>query len=278
MKSVPVSFLVPVGLFAFGSTQHVAHGLSSSSPPDNVGGRRSVLTRSLPAAAATAFWSAIATTTDDRSAAFAAVDVRSEIAPPKQKFQRYPQIRFIAALGDPRASSGTGAETWGLWRDDPGPRGVYLRDLERRVVAKAGKAPAGWTLDPDAVWIEEHGLVMPAPGDLPRTSYDARTGAVLDRKTYVVTGDREVTTALTVYDDGRWELAKGDLYDVTHLPCRSAKYTPASGRPSGSCVPTAEDQQRFPVRPGAAMPPLRSEGCDQRDYAVLFVLGEETFR
>lgn len=40
------------------------------------------------------------------------------------KYQRYPSIRFISALGDPTASSGQGAETWGLWRDDPGPRGV----------------------------------------------------------------------------------------------------------------------------------------------------------
>jgi len=30
--------------------------------------------------------------------------------------------RFIAALGDPNSNSGTGAETWGLWVDDPGPR------------------------------------------------------------------------------------------------------------------------------------------------------------
>ena len=44
------------------------------------------------------------------------------------KFQRV-QTQFIAALGDPGASSGRGAETWGLWREDPGPRGVRLRAL-----------------------------------------------------------------------------------------------------------------------------------------------------
>ena len=36
--------------------------------------------------------------------------------------------QYIAALGDPGASSGIGADTWGLWRLDPGPRGVRLTD------------------------------------------------------------------------------------------------------------------------------------------------------
>ena len=189
----------------------------------------------------------------------------------KMKFQRYPQLRFIAALGDPKASSGTGADQWGLWRDDPGPRGFYLRDYERKL--KNNVAPGGWTLDKDAIWIEEHGLVMPSPGDLPRTSLSKSTKESLPYKRYVVTGDREITTVLTVFLDGRWELAKGSLYDVTHLPCRSAKYTPASG--SGSCVPSADDQKVFPVKPGAEMPRLSNPSCDKLDYAVLFVLGEE---
>ena len=61
---------------------------------------------------------------------------------------RYPSIRFISALGDPKASSGTGAEAWGLWVDDPGPRGVWLREYERRLADNDNKAPAGWTFDP----------------------------------------------------------------------------------------------------------------------------------
>ena len=190
----------------------------------------------------------------------------------KMKFQRYPQLRFIAALGDPKASSGTGADQWGLWRDDPGPRGFYLRDYDRKL--KNNVAPGGWTLDKDAIWIEEHGLVMPSPGDLPRTSLSKSTKESLPYKRYVVTGDREVTTVLTVFQDGRWELGKGaSLYDVTHLPCRSAKYTPASG--SGSCVPSVDDQKVFPVKPGAEMPRLSNPSCEKLDYAVLFVLGEE---
>ncbi len=36
---------------------------------------------------------------------------------PKRSFRRYPSIRFISALGDPKSSSGTGSELWGLWKD-----------------------------------------------------------------------------------------------------------------------------------------------------------------
>ena len=39
------------------------------------------------------------------------------------KFQRR-STQFIAALGDPGATSGSGAQSWGLWPLDPGPRGV----------------------------------------------------------------------------------------------------------------------------------------------------------
>ena len=92
---------------------------------------------------------------------------------------------------------------------------------------------------------------------------------------YVVTGDREVVSVLTVHptnEDGvtRWELDRGaKLYDVTHLPCRSARYTPATG--NSSCSPAKAQRTAFPVTPGGPMPPV--EGCSKRDYAVLFVIG-----
>jgi len=76
---------------------------------------------------------------------------------------------------------------------------------------------------------------------------------------YLVTGGRQVTTVLTIHPkdkDGneRWELADGaTLYDVTHLGCRSARYTPATG--NHSCSPANVQAKRFPVNPGAAMPP-----------------------
>jgi len=184
----------------------------------------------------------------------------------QRKYQRYPSIRFIAALGDPTSSSGTGAETWGLWRDDPGPRGVYLRDYDRRLASNDNVAPAGWKFDPKDWWVEEHGLIMSTPEPLPRKSLDRDTREVIPEKSYVVTGDREVTTILTVRENGTWELAKGTLYDVTHLPCRSAAY-----RGEG-CAPKNANLKDFPVKPGAEMPVIG--GCEKQDYAVLFVLGE----
>ena len=68
---------------------------------------------------------------------------------------------FIAALGDPAASSGSGAKDWGIWRIDPGPRGVYLKDFQRQL--GTGKAPAGWTFDKADWWVEEYGRIMESP-------------------------------------------------------------------------------------------------------------------
>src|SRR5690242_11913422 len=58
------------------------------------------------------------------------------------KFRRVP-TQFIAALGDPKASSGTGAQSWGIWRNDPGPRGVRLERFDQ-LESAGGKAPAQW--------------------------------------------------------------------------------------------------------------------------------------
>ena len=256
MASSAAAVVVVIAAMAV-STLPLTHGLSNASPRNyqQQSTRRAALL-TLPSLVVGA---AAAVATDDGGTSS------------KMTFQRYPQLRFIAALGDPKASSGTGADLWGLWRDDPGPRGFYLRDYDRKL--KNNVAPGGWTLDKDAIWIEEHGLVMPSPGDLPRTSLSKATKESLPYKRYVVTGDREITTVLTINQDGSWRLAKGSLYDVTHLPCRSAKYTPTSG--SGSCVPSADDQKVFPVKPGAEMPRLSNKSCDKLDYAVLFVLGEE---
>lgn len=153
-----------------------------------------------------------------------------------------------------------------MWRDDPGPRGVYLKDYERRLAANNNVAPAGWTFDPKDWWVEEHGLIMSTPGPLPRKSLNKDTKEVINEKKYVVTGDREITTVLTVRQDGTWELEKGTLYDVTHLPCRSAAYR------GETCAPQNANLKDFPVKPGAEMPVI--QGCQKQDYAVLFVLGE----
>ena len=175
-------------------------------------------------------------------------------------YKRIP-TQFIAALGDPSATSGNSAQSWGLWRVDPGPRGVWLRNYEQ-LKAAGGIAPAQWKFDSADWWVEENGLIMERP------EFPVSPGK------YVVTGNREVTTVLTVYpvgDDGaqRWELDRGaTLYDVTHLACRSARYTPATG--DNSCSPSKAQTTAFPVTPGAAMPPV--EGCNKQDYAVLFVI------
>lgn len=168
--------------------------------------------------------------------------------------------QFVAA--DPGMLSasmnhGTGASKWGIWRKDPGPRGVRFSKhnptaLNNLMSAKT--APAGWKFDADEWWLEEHGLVMEKPDfPLPSGSYklDWLNGA--SRR-----GDSIVLTI----DGDSWKL-DGDhtLHDVTHLPCRSAAYT--------GCSPKSIDMNNFPVTPGACMPEVT--GCRKTDYAVLFV-------
>jgi hypothetical protein len=47
----------------------------------------------------------------------------------------------------------------------------------------------------------------------------------------------------------RWELADGaTLYDVTHLACRSAHWTPATA--NNWCLPASARTTGFPVNPG----------------------------
>ena len=195
---------------------------------------------------------------------FATLFALGEFSPPLQAetiFKPVP-LQYIAALGDPKATSGMGAQSWGLWRVDPGPRGVRLNAFEQ-LQASGGVAPAQWIFDSKDWWLEENGLIMEKP-DFP-----------LPPGKYVVTGDREVTAVLTIHPKDndstqRWELDKGaTLYDVTHLPCRSARYSPASS--DKSCSPSNAAQQSFPVTPGAAMPAV--DGCSKQDYAVLFVVG-----
>ena len=176
------------------------------------------------------------------------------------RYRRVPKLigtEFIAALGEPTATRGTGAESWGLWSDDPGPRGVLLRDYEAKLVGRDA-APAGWTFDPSEWWLEEYGRIMPGTSKLPP-------------RRYVVTANRELTTVLTVDSDGSWELAKGTLADVTHLPCRAARYTPSAAGDASSCTPERADLTQFRVPPGAEMPPV--PGCAKQDFRVLFVLG-----
>jgi len=179
----------------------------------------------------------------------------------KLKFKRIP-TQFIAALGDPAAAAGGGAQAWGLWRLDPGPRGVWLRHFEH-LRSAGGFGPGGWQFDQEDWWLDENGLIMEKP------KFPVAPGK------YLVTGEREVTTVLTIHPkdgngDQRWELANGaKLFDVTHLPCRSARYSPVAGE--NSCSPANARQTEFPVVPGGLMPVVK--GCKKKDYAVLLVVG-----
>ena len=179
----------------------------------------------------------------------------------EESFVRIP-TQYIAALGDSASTSGTDAATWGFWPVDPGPRGVWTRDYEE-LVADDGVAPDGWQFDPAAWWLEEHGLIMEAP------LFPLPPGR------YVVTGGREVTAVLTVEPPDAsgaqaWSLADGaTIYDVTHLRCRAALYTPAHA--GASCTPDNTPVDVFPMSPGVAMPTV--QGCSKRDYQVLIIVG-----
>jgi hypothetical protein len=176
-------------------------------------------------------------------------------------FQRI-SPQYIAALADPGAKSGSGAQSWGLWPLDPGPRGVRLNRYER-LRAAGDIAPAQWKFDSTDWWLEENGLIMEAP------EFPVPPGK------YLVTGYRKVTTVLTIHPkdkDGAQSWALGDganIYDVTHLKCRSARYTPGGSK--NSCSPSSTQSTEFPVTPGASMPSV--EGCNKQDYAVLIVVG-----
>lgn len=179
------------------------------------------------------------------------------------------RAQFIAALGDGSAQSGVIDNDWAIWEVDPGPRGVWLRNYDKLSQAN-NKAPAGWEFDPSSFWIDENGLLMEKP------KFSLRAGH------YLVTGEREVITVLSVSEkdaDGKqtWKLAhEASLEDVTHMPCRSARYTPlddntGSGDAVAACSPANAPRSAFKVPPGSEMPMI--EGCAKQDFRVLIVIG-----
>ena len=177
------------------------------------------------------------------------------------KYNRIP-LQYIAALAPEDAKSGTGAETWGLWREDPGPIGVWLRFYQtlRQV---GGIGPSGWRFDIDDWWLDENGLIMKAP-DFPMPAGQ-----------YYVTNGEEHISLLTVDapdENGKqsWSLSDDKtIANVTHGPCRSARYTPNDG--AGSCSPENADRSVFPLKPGESPPDVKA--CHKKEYAVLIVFG-----
>ena len=172
------------------------------------------------------------------------------------------RTQYIAALSPEGATSGTGAETWGLWKVDPGPIGVWLRFYQ--ALQKAGNiAPAGWRFDIDDWWLDENGLIMKAPEfPIPAGQYYVTNGEENISLLTVEEPDTESKQAWTLTDDKT-------IGDVTHGPCRSARYTPEGE--SGTCSPKYADRSAFPLKPGES-PPLVS-GCNRKSYAVLIVFG-----
>jgi hypothetical protein len=124
-------------------------------------------------------------------------------------------------------------------------------------------APSNWKLDENNWWLDENGVLMENP------KFPISPGK------YVVTGDRRVMSILTIHSEDdtgnrRWGLDYGaTLYDVTHLPCRSARYSPVEDQ--HACSPGNVKRDNFLVSPGAIMPVVK--GCSRQDYAVLFIIG-----
>ena len=178
----------------------------------------------------------------------------------KAKF-RPVRPQYIAALAPADAIEGRGAEMWGLWREDPGPIGVRLKQYEK--LRRLGFGPSGWRFDADDWWLDENGLIMKAP------EFPIPAGE------YLVTNGEKNVTVLTVGEPDaggrqRWSLGDGmTLGDVTHGPCRSARYTPEGA--SGSCGPDAADASAFPLPLGEGLPDV--PGCRKVTYAVLIVIG-----
>lgn len=179
-------------------------------------------------------------------------------------YEKVSPLQFIAALPpsttSPSPTSGEGAENWGLWPVDPGPLGLRLRTYER---VKAGEIAAPAWLNDNDFFLDENAIVMPQP------QFPLPPGK------YLVTGARTVTAGLTIEPSGRWALdSEAKLYDVTHLPCRAARYKPNAG--GGSSVagggPASVRRADFPVAPGGVMPEV--PGTSKQDYAVLFVVGK----
>ena len=187
----------------------------------------------------------------------------ARFAPPAMavEYKRIP-TQYIAALAPDGATSGTGAETWGLWREDPGPIGVWLR-FYKKLREVGGIGPTGWRFDIDDWWLDENGLIMKAPDfPMPAGQY------------YVTNGERHISLLTVEAPDENgsqgWSLSDDKtIAHVTHGPCRSARYTPEGE--TATCSPENANQNVFPLAPGDSPPPVT--GCHKKEYAVLIVFG-----
>ena len=172
------------------------------------------------------------------------------------------QTQYIATTAPAGATSGNGAETWGIWTVDPGPIGVWLRLYQS--LQKAGNiAPSGWKFDINDWWLDENGLIMKSPEfPIPAEQY------------YVTNGEQHISLLTIEQPDAEgkqaWSLSDDKtIGDVTHGPCRSARYTPKTGL--DTCSPKDANRAVFPLKAGEPPPLVR--GCNRKQYAVLIVFG-----
>ena len=92
----------------------------------------------------------------------------------ERQWKRVNPIQFIAANVDPtgggnQQSSGTGADSWGIWTVDPGPRGVQLRDYSK-LEKNNGVAPAKWQFENElASWGEDYAAVPSGTQVVPKS-------------------------------------------------------------------------------------------------------------
>ena len=91
---------------------------------------------------------------------------------------------------------------------------------------------------------------------------------------HVTNGENHISplTNDTPDKDGKqdWSLSDGKTRkDVTHGPCRSARYTSVGA--SGTCTPEKANLSDFPLAPGVDVPAIGM--CNRQIYAVLIVFG-----
>ena len=191
---------------------------------------------------------------------FLATTISSPITA-QTKFRRI-KTQYIATQAPSDKSFGTGAETWGIWKVDPGPIGVWLKFYQ--ALQKAGNiAPSGWRFNIDDWWLDENGLIMKSPEfPIPAGQY------------YVTNGEQHISLLTVKQPDAAvkqaWSLSDNKtIGDVTHGPCRSARYTPKTGL--GTCSPKDANRAAFPLKAGESPPLVR--GCNRKKYAVLIVFG-----
>lgn len=138
---------------------------------------------------------------------------------------------------------------------------MRLRDYERIMATESAERPS-W-LDSKDFFLDENAIIMPQP------EFPMPPGK------YLVTGARSTTTGLTIDAEGNWKLDEGKLFDVTHLPCRAARYrTTTTAEDSKAGSPMTVRKGDFPVMPGGIMPDVL--GTNKEIYSVVFIIGKQS--